>query len=100
MTTPEIVLYGVVGLVSVVLSAWSLARERDRRPELFRGYVLLSLTCAGMFLFILTRAWNSEGLGPTEQLFAALAAGLFSTTAALVGCQAYLTRRDGRQPPV
>ena len=59
----------------------------------------MSLTCAAMFLFILTRAWSADGLGPDQLLCAALAAGSFSTAAALVGCQAYLTRRDGRDRP-
>ncbi len=99
MTTPEITLYGVVGLVSVVLAAWSLARKQDRAPQLFKGYVLLSLTLASMFVFVLTRAWSTDGLGASQFLFAALAAGLFSTAAALVACQAYLIRRDGSKPP-
>ena len=99
MTTAEITLYLVVGVASVVLAAWSLSRRQDRRPALFKGYVLLSLTCAVMFLFILTRAWSAQGLGPDQLLFAALAAGLYSTTAALIGCQAYLSRRGGGEPP-
>ena len=99
MTDLEIAIYLIVGLAAVVLATWSLFRRQDRRPELFRGYVLLSLSLAGMFLIILSRAWRAEELGANQFLLAALAAGLYSTAAALVACQARLARRQGRLPP-
>jgi hypothetical protein len=99
VTTTEITTYGVVGLLSVVLAAWSLSRQQDRPPQLFKGYVLLSLTLASLFLFILARAWSTDELGATQFFFAALAGGLFSAAAALIACQACLVRRDSRKPP-
>ena len=99
MTNLEIAIHLIVGLAAVVLATWSLVRPQDRRPELFRGYVMLSLSLAGLFLIILTRAWGAEGLAPNQFLLAVLSAGLYSAAAALVACQARLARRQGRMTP-
>lgn len=99
MTMAETALYGVVGLISVILAVWSLARPQDRSPKLAKGFALLSFTYAIMFVFILLRAWGLDS-DPNQLLVAGLAAGLMSVAAVLFARQATLARKGNRQPPL